>query len=171
VIQALDENGERTPDVVYVRFVDMAGMGDYSYVADGEALLDAQVLSMVWRPECDSWLLHSIGDYLRPEELPRTSPGIGPILEAAGAQAESLFLPKLAPPRWNRWRLSWRSSSDVVVAEPTGGVTLRCDRVQRPAEELRDGSPITRASGEGKHFHPVDTAAAGCRCQARWSHR
>lgn len=80
VIQALDEIGERTPDVVYVRFVDMAGMGDFSYVADGEVLLDAQVLSMVWRPEFDSWLIHSIGDYLRPEELPRSSPGTGPIL-------------------------------------------------------------------------------------------
>ena len=61
VIQALDEIGERTPDVVYVRFVDMTGMGDFSYVTDGEVLLDAQVLSMVWRPEFDSWLIHSIG--------------------------------------------------------------------------------------------------------------
>ena len=79
VKKALDENGEPTPDVVYVRFVNMTGMGDFSYVSDGEVLVDVQVLSMVWRPEVDSWLIHGLGNYIRPEELPRTSPGVGPI--------------------------------------------------------------------------------------------
>lgn len=78
VYQALDDKGRATPDVVYVRFVNMAGMGDFSYVSDGEVLVEARVLSMVWRPEVDSWQIHGIGGYVLPEELPRTSPGVGP---------------------------------------------------------------------------------------------
>lgn len=42
-------------------------------VVDSQILTIAGVLSMVWRPELDSWRIHSFGGYLRPEELPRTA--------------------------------------------------------------------------------------------------
>lgn len=58
------------PDVVYFKII---GDVPTSYqVIDAQPIEVAAVLTMVWRPEYNQWLIHSIGEYLQPEEVPRT---------------------------------------------------------------------------------------------------
>ncbi|MFA9444420.1 hypothetical protein [Egicoccus sp. AB-alg6-2] len=63
-------------DVAYVRFVRVPNQ-DQSYYIDAEILASAQVLTLQHRPELgqpfDGWRIHAVGDYVKPEELPRPS--------------------------------------------------------------------------------------------------
>lgn len=58
------------PDVCYFKI--LAGVTESYQVLDDQPVAAAAVLTLVWRPERGQWLVHSIGDYLLPEELPRT---------------------------------------------------------------------------------------------------
>lgn len=44
-------------------------------VLDDQLIAFAAVITLVWRPEFDRWMVHSIGDYVKPEDLPRTARG------------------------------------------------------------------------------------------------
>lgn len=58
-------------DVAYFKiFSDV----DQSYeIVDPQIVDVAVILSMVWRPELGSWRVHAAGDYIRPEDLPRSA--------------------------------------------------------------------------------------------------
>ncbi|MFD1211000.1 hypothetical protein ACFQ36_02955 [Arthrobacter sp. GCM10027362] len=56
------------PDVVYFKI--LSGVKQ-SYQALEDQVMDiAAIVTLVWRPEYGRWLVHAIGDYLRPEEVP-----------------------------------------------------------------------------------------------------
>jgi hypothetical protein len=59
------------PDVAYFKI--LSGVDQSYQVLDDQILPFAAVLTLVWRPEQGMWLVHSFGDYLRPEDLPRTA--------------------------------------------------------------------------------------------------
>jgi hypothetical protein len=64
------------PDVAYVKI--LRGVTE-SYQQEGDDLiLVPAVLTLVWRPEFGRWLVHGIGNAVRPEDVPRTSPGEAP---------------------------------------------------------------------------------------------
>ncbi len=56
------------PGVAYVKFVSDLGQGMRS---DGETMMMARaVATLQYRPECGRWLVHQLGDYCLPEDLP-----------------------------------------------------------------------------------------------------
>ncbi len=60
-----------TQDVGYFKV--LSGATESYQVLDEQPVLVAAVLTLVWRPERNQWLVHSIGDPLLPEDLPRTA--------------------------------------------------------------------------------------------------
>lgn len=62
---------EGAPDVAYFKI--MRGITQSYQVLDAQPVLAAAVLTLVWRPEFNQWLVHSVGEPMRPEELPRTA--------------------------------------------------------------------------------------------------
>ncbi|WP_448059973.1 hypothetical protein [Cellulomonas hominis] len=64
------------PDVGYLKI--LRGVSQSYQVTDGQLVMAAAVVTVVWRPEYERWMVHSIGDYLKPEDVPRTSPGSAP---------------------------------------------------------------------------------------------
>ncbi len=59
------------PDVCYFKI--LRGVTESYQVLDDQPVALAAVLTLVCRPERGQWLVHSIGDYLGPEQLPRTA--------------------------------------------------------------------------------------------------
>ena len=47
-------------------------------VTEEQVVLAAAVVTLVWRPEFGQWMVHGLGDHIRPEDLPRTSPNDAP---------------------------------------------------------------------------------------------
>ncbi|HEX6967607.1 MAG TPA: hypothetical protein VF174_02085 [Micromonosporaceae bacterium] len=62
---------EGAPDVAYFKI--LRGVTQSYQVLDEQPVLVAAVLTLVWRPERGQWLVHSIGEPLLPEQLPRTA--------------------------------------------------------------------------------------------------
>lgn len=57
-------------DVHYVAI--MRGVKEGYQNTGGEALVDAAaILTLVWRPSFGRWMVHAIGDYVHPSEIPR----------------------------------------------------------------------------------------------------
>jgi len=61
------------PDVHYFKI--LRNVPESYQLLDDQLLAGAAVLTLVWRPEHGRWMVHSIGDYLLPETLPRSAPG------------------------------------------------------------------------------------------------
>jgi len=58
------------PDVVYMAV--HSGVPEEGFTQEGDDIfLGPGVVTMVWRPEVDRWMVHDIGNYVRPEEVPR----------------------------------------------------------------------------------------------------
>ncbi len=58
----------RSPGVAYVKFVSDTGQG---LRADGDVMMMARaVATLQYRPESGRWLVHELGDYCLPEDLP-----------------------------------------------------------------------------------------------------
>lgn len=58
------------PDVAYFKIV---GDVRQSYeILDEQPVDCAAILTLVWRPEYGMWMVHDLGDYMKPEDLPRT---------------------------------------------------------------------------------------------------
>ncbi|MDA4893289.1 hypothetical protein [Microbacterium resistens] len=70
---------EGAPDVVYVKVLD--SVHEAHLVTTPTPVVVPGVFTMIWRPEVGAWLIHSFGDYLLPEVVPRTSPGSAPSVE------------------------------------------------------------------------------------------
>jgi hypothetical protein len=64
------------PDVRYIKIA--SGITEGRTVPNRSEVDAAAFVTMVWRPEFGSWLVHAVGDVIRPEALPRTSPGVAP---------------------------------------------------------------------------------------------
>ena len=63
-------------DVAYVKILSNI---EQSYeVTEEQVVLAAAVVTLVWRPEFGQWMVHGLGDHIRPEDLPRTSPNDAP---------------------------------------------------------------------------------------------
>ena len=63
-------------DVAYVKILSNI---EQSYeVTEEQVVLAAAVVTLVWRPEFGQWMVHGLGDHIRPEGLPRTSPNDAP---------------------------------------------------------------------------------------------
>ena len=85
-IGSLANRPEGASDVAYMKLIlnmhDQLLPGTESLIVSGaETLARAFIASLVWRPERGMWLVHSFGDYARPEEMPRTSPGEAPTID------------------------------------------------------------------------------------------
>ena len=59
------------PDVCYFKI--LGGVVQSYEVLDDQVVEAAAILTLVWRPEYGSWLVHSIGIPLRPDDVPRTA--------------------------------------------------------------------------------------------------
>ena len=58
------------PDVGYLKI--LPGVTTGYIVSGGEALVEAAgVVTLVWRPEHGRWMVHSLGGYVHPDEVPR----------------------------------------------------------------------------------------------------
>lgn len=64
-----DGVGNIADDVAYVKLFE--GF-DGAFVVRGEYVIPGKIISLVWRPEYDRWMVHGVGWPLLPEELPRT---------------------------------------------------------------------------------------------------
>ena len=69
---------EGAPDVAYVGIIE--GVADPDISAD-DVVVPVGVFTLVWRPEAGMWLIHSFGDPIPAEFLPRSSPGDAPALD------------------------------------------------------------------------------------------
>ncbi|GAB3535814.1 hypothetical protein GCM10027403_14540 [Arthrobacter tecti] len=57
------------PNVRYCKL--MSGVESSFQVTDAQIINAASIITMVWRPEYDQWMVHAMGsEYLRPEEVP-----------------------------------------------------------------------------------------------------
>jgi len=64
------------PGVAYVRFVSDPGQ---PMMADGPTMIMARaVATLQFRPDSGRWLVHALGDYVRPEDLPALPDGGSP---------------------------------------------------------------------------------------------
>jgi hypothetical protein len=59
------------PDVAYVKIV--RGVDQSCQVVDEQIIAVPGVVTLVWRPERGMWLVHAIGEFVRPEDVPRTA--------------------------------------------------------------------------------------------------
>lgn len=59
------------PDVVYASL--LSGVVESFQVASDQMIMGAAVITLVWRPEHGGWLVHAMGDYCPPEDVPRTA--------------------------------------------------------------------------------------------------
>lgn len=64
------------PDVQYFKI--LRNVQESYQVLDDQPVIVAAVLTLVWRPEHGRWMVHSIGEPLLPEQLPRSAPGQTP---------------------------------------------------------------------------------------------
>jgi hypothetical protein len=79
MLQAIEDRGYGSmvneavgaTDVCYFKI--LGGVSESFQVVDAQPVSAAAVLTLVWRPERGQWLVHGLGDYLRPEEVPRTA--------------------------------------------------------------------------------------------------
>ncbi|MFE4701076.1 hypothetical protein ACFRIC_28855 [Streptomyces sp. NPDC056738] len=55
-----------------VRYAKVVALPDpnQSMRSDGDVMINAQIITMQWRPADGYWRVHGFGDYLRPEDLP-----------------------------------------------------------------------------------------------------
>jgi len=67
---------EGAPDVAYMKV--LTGKPNVEIVTVPTHVLMVAFVTLVWRPELGQWRVHSIGDSVQPEDLPRTSPGVAP---------------------------------------------------------------------------------------------
>lgn len=68
---------EGASDVAYARF--FLGIPDTIRATGREELMLAAIVTLVWRPEHDIWMIHGIGpEPLHPDDVPRTSPNNAP---------------------------------------------------------------------------------------------
>lgn len=63
------------PDVRYVKIMSDVSEG---YIVTDEQPVEAEVVTLIWRPEFGSWLVHSIGGYEPVDDLPRSARGQAP---------------------------------------------------------------------------------------------
>jgi len=64
------------PGVAYVKFVADPGQ---TVIADGPVMVMARAIATLqYRPESERWLVHALGDYCLPENLPTLPPGSSP---------------------------------------------------------------------------------------------
>jgi hypothetical protein len=59
------------PDVAYAKI--LSGVTQSYEVLDEQPVLAAAVITLVWRPDHRRWMVHGIGDYISPEEVPHGS--------------------------------------------------------------------------------------------------
>ena len=59
------------PDVAYIKI--LRGVTEPYEVVDAQPVMAAAIMTLVWRPELDRWVVHGIGDSLLPEQVPRTA--------------------------------------------------------------------------------------------------
>jgi hypothetical protein len=59
------------PDVAYVKV--FRGVTQPHQVLDEQPVPAAAVMTLVWRPELDRWVVHAMGGSLPPEYVPRTA--------------------------------------------------------------------------------------------------
>lgn len=64
------------PDVAYAKI--LPGVTETYQNADYIVTPFVGVFTLVWRPEAGFWMIHHFGDYVAPEFVPRTSPGVAP---------------------------------------------------------------------------------------------
>lgn len=70
---------DRAVDAEDVAYFKILAHVDQSFrVTEGDVVMMAGVVTLVWRPEFDRWMVHALGDRLRPEDVPRTSPDNAP---------------------------------------------------------------------------------------------
>jgi len=58
-------------DVRYFKI--LRGVPDGYKVLDDQIIDAAAIVTLVWRPEFGQWMVHAMGDYVRPEHVPRTA--------------------------------------------------------------------------------------------------
>jgi len=67
---------ENTRDVAYVKILPDVST---AFRVRGDAVVDvAALITLVWRPETQSWLVHAFGGYVPAARVPRTSPDAAP---------------------------------------------------------------------------------------------
>lgn len=75
-IQSIGNRADGAKDVAYVGI-----LGDspeiYRFTSDTVVQM-AGIVTLVWRPEFGRWMVHGVGDYIGPDDLPRTSPDEAP---------------------------------------------------------------------------------------------
>lgn len=59
------------PDVAYFKII--SGVDRPYQVLDDQPLNAAAIVTLVWRPEWQQWLVHAMGLSLAPEDVPRTA--------------------------------------------------------------------------------------------------
>ena len=78
--RGIGSRANRAFDARDVAYVKILAEVTRAFVIKGEEQVVevAAVVSLVWRPELGSWLVHAVGDPVHPLEMPRTSPGSAP---------------------------------------------------------------------------------------------
>jgi predicted nucleic acid-binding protein len=61
------------PDVQYFKI--LRHVSESYQLLDDQIVGAAAVLTLIWRPEHGRWMVHSIGEFALPEQLPRSAPG------------------------------------------------------------------------------------------------
>jgi hypothetical protein len=59
------------PDVVYFKI--MGGVTQPYQALDDQPVDVAAIITLVWRPERNQWLVHGMGQYIPPDQVPRTA--------------------------------------------------------------------------------------------------
>ncbi|MEW2070983.1 hypothetical protein [Streptomyces sp. NPDC007346] len=60
------------PDVRYAKFLPSIGDGETCLQVKSVGVVNVYVLTLQYRPEAGLWMAHALGDYVLPEDLPRT---------------------------------------------------------------------------------------------------